>query len=222
MIGTSAADVQRARVVPLGDGAALVRFADRLDDQANRAALALAAALETSPITGVLEIAPSLVSVLVRYDSDVIDLVRLSGEIGLRLSSTAAPSAEKTHNIAVRFGGEDGPDLLDVAAQVGLTPDEFIAQHNAQPLRVLTTGFAPGFVYCGFHSQEMTVPRRASVRARVPVGSVLFAAGQTAITATEVPTGWHVIGRTEFCNFDGFSNPPTVLSAGDSLVFSAL
>ncbi|MBJ6985899.1 MULTISPECIES: allophanate hydrolase subunit 1 [unclassified Devosia] len=222
MIGTSAADVQRACIVPLGDAAALVRFADRLDDQANRAALALADALERSPITGVLEIAPSLVSVLVRYDSDVIDLVRLSGEIGLRLSSEAAPSAAKIHDIAVRFGGEDGPDLLEVAAQSGLTPSEFIAQHNAQPLRVLTTGFAPGFVYCGFHSQEMTVPRRSSVRARVPVGSVLFAAGQTAITATEVPTGWHVIGRTEFCNFNAFANPPTVLSAGDNLVFSAL
>jgi inhibitor of KinA len=48
---------------------------------------------------------------------------------------------------------------------------------------------------------------------------VLFAAGQTAIAATEIPTGWHVIGRTEFRNFDPTASVPTRLAAGDAVQF---
>ena len=87
------------------------------------------------------------------------------------------------------------------------------------PLRVLATGFAPGFVYCGFHGEGMVLPRRATVRQMVAAGSILFAAGQTAIAATDIPTGWHVIGRTDFRNFSADRNPPTLLRAGDAVCF---
>ena len=86
----------------------------------------------------------------------------------------------------------------------------------------LTTGFAPGFVYCGFHLEALNLPRRDLVRPQVPAGSVLFAAGQTAIAATDIPTGWHVIGRTDLRNFDPAAVPPTRLRAGDSVVFEAI
>jgi inhibitor of KinA len=97
-----------------------------------------------------------------------------------------------------------------------------VSQHDAFPLRILATGFAPGFVYCGFHGETLTLPRRSAVRAMVPAGSVLFAAGQTAIAATDIPTGWHVIGWTDFTNFDPNMTPPTRLRAGDHVVFEAL
>ena len=113
----------------------------------------------------------------------------------------------------------DGPDLDAVAAALNLSPPAFISAHNARPLRVLATGFAPGFVYCGLHPEELVIPRRAAVRASAPAGSVLFAAGQTAITSTEMPTGWHVIGSTAFANFDPTRQPPTRLAAGDIVSF---
>ena len=97
----------------------------------------------------------------------------------------------------------------------------FLAAHNETPLRVLTTGFAPGFVYCGFHGDRLLLPRRAAVRPPVAPGSILFAAGQTAIAATSVPTGWHVIGRTSFSNFDADASPPTRLGEGDLVRFEA-
>lgn len=222
MTGSQARPMTRPLIVPLGDSAALVRFSTQLDDDSNRAALALAEQLEAMPIAGVVEVVPSLVSVLVRYDSDTIGLHRLSGEIALRIGTALVRDEVVTHRLAVRFGGEDGPDLNEVAASLGLTPHDFITAHNRAPLRVLTTGFAPGFVYCGFHGDEFTIARRKSVRAQVPVGSVLFAAGQTAITATEVPTGWHVIGRTDFLNFNPHATPPTVFAAGDLVEFSSL
>jgi inhibitor of KinA len=49
----------------------------------------------------------------------------------------------------------------------------------------------------------------------------LFAARQTAIAATPIPTGWPVIGRTRFINFDVDAMPPTRIRAGDNVVFEA-
>jgi KipI family sensor histidine kinase inhibitor len=170
---------------------------------------------------GVEEIVPNLVSVLVRYDPSRVSFAEVQGELRLRLFGleNAGFELDLGRKIAVRFGGEDGPDLKEVAGLLGITADAFIVAHNRADLRVLATGFAPGFVYCGFHSNDLVVPRRAVVRPKVPAGSVLFAAGQTAIAATDIPTGWHVIGRTDFRNFDPMLERPTVLSAGERLTF---
>ena len=40
--------------------------------------------------------------------------------------------------------------------------------------------------------------------------------------ATEMPTGWHVIGHTDFRNFDPAGEPPTRLGAGDVVTFEAV
>lgn len=212
----------RPMIVPLGDSGVLVRFGGQLDDAANRAALAFAQKLAVEPIFGVGEVVPSLVSVLLRYDPLAISFTGLTGEIQVRVSGPAAELPARRVDIDVRFGGEAGPDLVEVAALVGMDAAGFVAAHNEASLRVLTTGFAPGFVYCGFHEEKLVVPRRAEVRPMVPAGSVLFAAGQTAIAATDIPTGWHVIGRTEFRNFDPKCDPPTQLLAGDLLCFEAV
>ena len=218
MSGRENAAPLRPDIVPLGDQAVLVRFGTRLDDAANRAALGLRATLVRDPIPGVIEIVPSLVSVLVRYDPDAIGPARVAGEISLRLGHADEPGTPTIHDIEVHF---DGPDLAEVTEALKVGADDFVAAHNAEPLRVLTSGFAPGFVYCGFHADALILPRREAVRPLVPAGSVLFAAGQTAIAATEIPTGWHVIGRTEFRNFVPETDPPTLLRAGDLIRFRA-
>jgi KipI family sensor histidine kinase inhibitor len=212
----------RPMIVPLGDSGILVRFGEQLDDAANRAAIGFADSVLQSPPAGVEEVVPSLVSVFLRYDPMQSDFGGICGELRLRLTGRPSAHSPNTHIIEVRFGGADGPDLEAVAAELGLDAPGFIARHNALPLRVLTTGFAPGFVYCGFHPEGLVLPRRQSVRPMVPAGSVLFAAGQTAIATTDIPTGWHVIGRTAFRNFDPLTDPPTHLRAGDLLTFRAI
>jgi KipI family sensor histidine kinase inhibitor len=162
--------------------------------------------------------------VLLRYDPRTVALNTLMGEVRLRLFGLSADETAlpPVRTIPTRFGGEAGPDLEEVAAALGMNADAFVAAHNATTLRVLATGFAPGFVYCGFHPETLVLPRRNVVRRSVPKGSVLFAAGQTAIAATEIPTGWHIIGHTDFANFDVTALPPTTLAPGDQLTFEAL
>ncbi len=203
-------------IVPLGDAAVLVRFGDSLSEAANRQAIAFAARLEAEVPEGVEEIAPGLVSVLLRTRPGT-DFWRLSGELRLRMSDAPASGAGREHTIPVVF---DGEDLMEVCGLLRLPPGAFVVRHNGTPLRVLATGFAPGFVYCGFHGPAFVVPRREQVRPMVPAGTVLFAAGQTAIAATPIRTGWHVIGRTTFQNFDPADVPPTTLAPGDIVHFT--
>jgi KipI family sensor histidine kinase inhibitor len=215
MSGDSATGEGRPTILPLGDRAVLVRFAETLSEEPNSRAIGFAARLDADRPEGVEEVAPGLVSVLMRIRPGV-DFWRLSGELRLRLGDDLTPPAGREHRIAVTF---DGEDVDQVAALVGMSREAFVARHNAASLRVLATGFAPGFVYCGFHEPELVVPRRVQVRAIVPTGTVIFAAGQTAIAATPIRTGWHVIGRTSFQNFDPMSNPPTLLAPGDRVQF---
>ena len=208
----------RPTIVLLGDSNLLVRFGTRLTDAANRAAIALARSLDHVPIAGVVEVVPQLVSVQLRFDPLLPAAATIAGEVRLRLSmlDSIEPDAAGW-TIPVRF---DGPDIDAVAAMLGISQADFIKAHNANPLRVLATGFAPGFVYCGLHPSGMVVPRRTSVRQSVPAGSLLFAAGQTAMAATDMPTGWHLIGHTDFRNFDPGAMPPTRLGAGDRIEFT--
>jgi KipI family sensor histidine kinase inhibitor len=220
MAGSSAPQtLPTPMIVPLGDSSLLVRFGTVLTDAANRAAIALALALDRAPIAGVIEVVPSLVSVLLRYEPGTLAPATIAGELRLRLSGLGDDTPETTNwTIRVTF---DGPDIEAVSAALGMAQGQFMATHNARPLRVLATGFAPGFVYCGLHPDALVLPRRTEIRPAVPPGSVLFAAGQTAITATEMPTGWHVIGRTDFANFNPLAQPATRLSAGDVVAFEA-
>jgi len=204
-------------ILPLGDRGLLVRFGEVLSDEANRAAIALADRIDSAAISGVVEVVPNLVSVLVRYEPTGQTFDRLAGEIRLLTSMPdRAAAAGTAHAVPVRF---DGEDIEEVAGLVRLPVADFIGAHNASALRVLATGFAPGFIYCGLHAQPLVVPRRSVVRRQVPAGTVLFAAGQTAITSTPIPTGWHVIGHTRLRNFDPMVEPPTSVRAGDTVQF---
>jgi KipI family sensor histidine kinase inhibitor len=202
-------------LLPLGDQAMLVRFGDSLSNAANLAAAGFARRVLLETIPGVVEIVPGLVSVLLRY-ADGTSFKQLAGEVQMRLGAHAPAPPTGNHTIGITF---DGEDLAEVATTLSLTPAQFIDAHNTSPLRVLATGFAPGFVYCGFHTAQLEVPRRQAVRPMVPAGTVLFAARQTTIAATPIRTGWNVIGRTTFRNFDATATPPTKLSAGDTIRF---
>ncbi len=214
----------RPVLVPLGDCGLSVRFANELDGQANQLAVAAAHLLGNADLQGVTEICPSLVSVFIRYDPLKTSFLSLSNHVRMAIISQdfSLVQSTRTHEVEISYGGRDGPDLEFVAAELMLGKDEFVVRHNGAGLRVLAVGFAPGFVYCGLHKPEMHIPRRKELHRMVPAGSIIFAAGQTAITASNGPTGWHVIGRTNFRNFNAQNSPPTKMRAGDPVIFSGV
>src|SRR3569833_1053210 len=105
-------------LLPLGDKALLVRFAQTLSEAANRAAIGLARALAAAPVPGVADVAPGLVSVLLRAEQGA-SLETIRREVMLRLGASAVEVPPARHEIAGRF---DGEDLGEVAAALRLTP----------------------------------------------------------------------------------------------------
>jgi inhibitor of KinA len=221
------------RIVPFGDAALLVLLGETVDAALNARAQAVvrtveadrAAAASTGRSSPWGRPVPAYASVLVPVDplasgpAGAVDRLRglverTAGEVDGLPAETVEPFV-----IDVRYGGEDGPDLPDVAHALGLTEAEVVAEHAAGRYHVYFLGFSPGFAYLGPLAERLRLPRRASPRTRVPAGSVAVAGAQTAIYPLPTPGGWHLIGRTDAPLWQPDRDPPALLRAGQEVRF---
>lgn len=131
----------------------------------------------------------------------------------------APPAAPRVRELPVCYGGRHGPDLLEVAATLGLTPEEVVALHSGTPCTVLMIGFAPGHPYLGLIDARLALPRRSVPRVRVEPGSVAIANRQSVVYPAALPGGWHLIGRTPQPLFDPGAENPAWLAPGDRVRF---
>lgn len=166
---------------------------------------------------------PGRASVLVEFDPTTVteDGVVARVENALADRSTGETGG-RLRMIPVVYGGEMGPDLQDVSARLGITPNEVAARHAAVELEVLFCGFAPGYAYLGDLPDALRVPRLTTPRTRTPAGSVAIADGMTGIYPDDLPGGWPVIGWTPIRLFDEFREPPAYLLPGDRVRFRAI
>jgi KipI family sensor histidine kinase inhibitor len=211
------------RVRPFGEAALLVEFADAPDLGCNLRVHALARALDADPPPGLRALVPGYVSLLVEFSPVECDFQALAELLSERATAAeldatqAGPARERT--IPTVYGGEFGPDLEEVADRLHLRPSQVIERHTAAEQRVYMLGFSPGFPYLGDLPPELALPRRATPRERVPLGSVAIAERQTGIYSREMPGGWHVLGRTPVPLFDPSRDPPAYLAPGDRVRF---
>ena len=213
----------------MGDRCLIVAFEARVDPQINARVHAVANTLLERPIDGVVDIVPAFTTVAIHYrpealateDSAEMPHRRLAAIVEERLLHDVAHAERATRvvEIPVCYGGEFGPDLDEVAALCGLSPDDVIGRHAASAHRVYTLGFAPGFPYLGGLDPRLQVPRRATPRTKVPAGSVAIAREQSCIYTLETPGGWNVIGRTPVRLFNANDEPPCLLAPGDGVRF---
>lgn len=124
--------------------------------------------------------------------------------------------------IPVHYGGKYGPDLKSMAAELGLSVEEVVEKHTAATYTVYFIGFQPGFPYLGGLAEALYFPRHTNPRTKVPAGSVGIGGEQTGIYPFASPGGWQLLGQTETKLFDLSKESPTLLSAGDTLKFSAI
>jgi inhibitor of KinA len=176
-------------IVPLGDAAALVSFADEA------AALRFGHAVSHARAPWLLDIVQAYATVGVFFDLDQIAF----HDVAERLRHLGGPVPEQTrachHLIPCCY--EFGPDLQRVCSHTGLAADEVIARHVASEYTVYAIGFCPGFPYLGYLPPELCgVPRLDVPRVRVEVGSVGLTGRQTGIYTEPRPGGWNLIGRT--------------------------
>ncbi|AWT49922.1 allophanate hydrolase subunit 1 [Psychrobacter sp. YP14] len=152
-----------------------------------------------------------------------IELNELKQHLTQLIKQTEGQSIQGKHiQIPVQYGGEYGPDLKPMAQALGLSVEEVVKLHSEAIYTVYFIGFQPGFPYLGGLSEKLYFPRRETPRTQVPAGSVGIGGEQTGVYPFSSPGGWQLLGRTQMPLFDLTQNPPTALSAGDTLQFTVL
>ncbi len=207
----------RVRTYPLGDTALLAELGTRLDTALNTRAIALATALKKR--RDVRQTVAGYATVTVHFDPDQTTHDALTAAIK-RLAAKRPPMEEpgRLHRIPVVY---EGPDLDEVAARLGLTPERVAELHSKPIYRVFLVGFVPGWAYLGPLPEELELPRRHVPRTQVPAGSVAIAGRQTGVYPLPTPGGWHLIGRTSIKTFLPDRDPPCLFRAGDRVKFFA-
>jgi inhibitor of KinA len=177
--------------------------------------------LELEPIAGVRNLHPAYCSLLVKFDAlrwQHEELERKLREYLERLQEVRLPDAREVE-IPVCYGGEFGPDLEEVAALHGMTPEQVIELHAATSYLVYFLGFVPGFAYLGELPEALVTPRLAMPRKKVPAGSVGIAGNQTGVYPFETPGGWRLLGRTPMAMFRTDRDGLSLLAIGDRVRF---
>ena len=200
-----------------GTGAFLFDVAtDGVFDEARQARL-LALADSLTGLHGVEDVVPGMNNLMVVFDPLVVE----AGDIERRLldgwrRARPAEGDGRSHDIAVVYGG---PDLADFAAGLGLSVDEVVERHSTAVYKVAAIGAMPGFPYLSGLDPRLATPRRAVPRQGVPKGAVIVGGGQVGIMPITAPSGWHILGRTDFSLFDPHRAAPAMLRPGDTVRF---
>lgn len=213
--------VTQPRLLPAGDAALAIEFGDAIDPALNARVHALDRAIAADPPAGLVETVPTYRSLLVHFDPLTTDAATLGAILLARAATTAeaAATAGRLFRIPVRYGGPMGEDLESVAERLNLTPEQVVALHAGEDFPVYMIGFSPGLAYLGGLPAALHLPRRDNPRAAVPRGAVLMAGQQTLFYPVEMPTGFHVLGRTPVRCFDIARPDPFLLRPGDRVRF---
>lgn len=206
---------------PLGDQAIVIEIGNEINEQVQNNVRVISSLLETHAPGWMMEFIPAFTTVSVFYNPLLILYNEAETELTALLEKASEMKAplSRTIEIPVCYGGEFGPDLEFVAQHNGLSPEEVIRIHIEGTYTVHMIGFAPGFPYLGGLSEKISAPRKDSPRPRIPERSVGIAGNQTGIYPISTPGGWQLIGRTPLPLFLPEQEIPSLLRAGDTIIF---
>jgi inhibitor of KinA len=208
------------RFRPIAERALLVEFAERPDEAAEAQVARLDTALAALPFPGFAEAVPAYVSLLVSFDPLVTDHPAVESALRERL----APAPEgrprgREHQVPVCYDAPFAPDLAEVSARTGLSPEAVIAAHLAARYRVVMYGFAPGYAYLAGVPEALHLPRKPAALRDVPAGSLLIAGPQCLVSTLTMPTGWWIIGRSPARILTEDAARPFLFDPGDRVRF---
>ena len=201
------------------DHSLLVCFGHEASPEIHECVLRLRLLLAGAP--QLLNIHPGYASLLVSFDPRRTSYPAVEALVRSALARVDAIQmpAPRIVEVPVRYGGEFGPDLEDVARLHSITPGEVVRIHASADYLVYFLGFSPGFPYLGGMPAEIATPRLAVPRRHTPVGSVAIGGDHTGIYPVASPGGWRVIGRTPLEIFRPERAPITLIQMGDHVRF---
>ena len=211
------------RLEPAGAEALLLVLAEQPDAQLPQRIAQLTARIRLELGDVLTDLVPGWTSLLLHYDLSRTDHLQLAERLKPLLErwlvEPFVAQAGRLHEIPIWYNGED---LAEVARLCQLSVAQVIELHAATQYCVGAIGFAPGFAYLGELHPRLALPRRATPRVAVPLGSLAIAERQTAIYPHSSPGGWHLLGLCPWPLFDATREPPCPLALGDRVRFRAI
>lgn len=152
----------------------LVEFGKEISPEINRKIAATVKLMKEQQIEGVVDMIPAFCSLLINYDPRVISYEEIKERVRciVKVDVKMGEENRKIYEIPVCYGGEYGPDLANIAANVGLSEEEVIKIHSSRDYLIYMLGFLPGFCYLGGLDERIHTPRLANPRIKINAGSV--------------------------------------------------
>lgn len=208
-------------IAEYGDGAVMVTV--RSPEEAERRHLIgeFRERVLTELPPGVDDVVSGLESLLVEFDPLVTTSEQVSfalGALGRADIASATRSEPSLLVVPIVVNDETAPDLIEVASELSLTPDEVIGRLESSTLTVNLLAAAMAPMMDGLDVPN-PVRRQATPRTDVPPGSVMIAGRNAIIQPFPGPTGWRVIGRSPLRIVDITRAAPVSFAPGDRIVF---
>lgn len=211
------------RIVPCSEAALLVEFGDTIDEAINARVLGLDHAIAAATVAGVIETVPTYRSLLVHYDPLTVSFAALSAQMKALAETVQVKNGSRRRwRVPVVYGGAYGVDLEDVARARGLSPEDVIRLHAGGDYYVAMLGFMPGFAYLAGLDPRLATPRRDDPRTVTPSGTISIGGVQAGIQCQEMPSGWHLLGRTPVRTYHPQRDPVFLVEPGDAVTFYAI
>lgn len=212
------------RLLALGDTAWTVEFGRVIDAALAARVARLAARVRAARLPGVVDLVPTLRSLTVHFEPEAVEADALGAQLlALAAVDDAGEAGGRPWRLPLCVEPPFAPDLAELAARVGLTPEAVVARLAEATLRVGLIGFMPGFPYLIGVPEALVVPRRATPRTRVPAGSVALAAGMCGVYPWDSPGGWWLVGHLPLPLFDAAqADAPAWLAAGDTVCWQVV
>jgi inhibitor of KinA len=205
-----------------GEAALVVEFGRSIEPAIHNRVLALDAALTKRALPGVVELVPTIRSLMIHYDPLVLDRAALVEAVRGAGTGSSETRPARRWTIPCCYDPEFGEDIASIADQLGMTPERVVALHSGATYRAYMYGFLPGFCYLGGLPTELTVSRRVTIRPPHPPGTIMIGAGMGLITTFAMPTGWWLVGRTPERMFSLARKQTFLAAVGDEIKFDAI
>jgi KipI family sensor histidine kinase inhibitor len=212
-----------------GDQYLTIEIGDEMTLEANFKVIGLDGAIKQAGIKGFIETFPGWRSLLLHYDSVVIQTKDLISE--LKTVVEQIPKVKEVPSrlieLPVKYGGRWGPDLGFIAESNHISPQEVVKIHSETIHWVGMVGFTPGSPQLMQLKPSMllSVPKYTSPRIYTPMGTIALGGSITAIYPVVSPGGYQMMGLTPVPIYDRFQSlsifekSPVLLRIGDRIKF---
>lgn len=220
------------QIQAFGEMAVHISFGHAISPKIHQKVRAVGDYIEAHPFAGYEECVLSYTAATIIYDPCIVRAKGHTDNASQFVADYAKQAVQNTDSnqvlkadevtIPVRYGGDYGPDLEEVAQTLQMTPEEVVRIHTSSTYLVYMIGFCPAYPYMGGLDKRLWIPRRKTPRLAIPARSVAIAGQQAGVYPIETPGGWHLLGRSAVDLFTPDSDTPSLLKAGDLVRFQAV